>query len=363
MDARALNLLHDARNTDVNPVRNGVDFHFAPDHVLIDEHGMFMRGDDSFAQILPQFFFFVHNLHCASAQDVARPDNQRIIELLRLFHGFFHGLDEATLRPRNTQLSHERVKTFAVFRQINPFIRRADNANTAFGHRRRQIDRRLPAELTDDALRFLLFDDFHHVFFRQRLEIQRVGRIEVRGNGFRIVVNDDGFLAGFAQRPGRVDGAVIEFNPLPDPNRTAAEDDDAPLTLRAHFVLLAVRRIVVRCLRFKFRRARVDHFVIGMNPQFLFESRDFLHIFRQEMRNRRVGHLDTLRRAQRFLREPFLTKAFLNLNNIFDFVKEKPINLRDAMNFLRIDAAPQRFGDNKKALVVNAVQEAADVIE
>ena len=217
--------------------------------------------------------------------------------------------------------------------------------------------------MADDALRFLLFDDFHDVLFRQRLEIERVGRIEVGGNGFRIVVDDDGFFSGFAKRPGRVDGAVIKFNTLPDANRTAAEDDDASLSLRTHFVLLAVCRIVIRRLGFKFRRASVDHFVIGMNAQFLFEPRDFLHVFRQEMRNRRIGHLDALRRAQRFLREPFFAEAFLDLDDVFDFIKEEQINLRDAMNFFRIDAAPQGFGDDKETLVVDAVQEAADVVE
>ena len=68
-----------------------------------------------------------------------------------------------------------------------------------------QLDSSLPAELDDDCPRFLCLDDIIHIFRRQRIEIESVRCIKIRGNGFRIVVDDDGFVACFFERPDAVD--------------------------------------------------------------------------------------------------------------------------------------------------------------
>ncbi len=45
-------------------------------------------------------------------------------------------------------------------------------------------------------------DDFEDVLLGQWFEVQGVGGIEVGGNGFRVVIDDDGFLPRLAQCPG-----------------------------------------------------------------------------------------------------------------------------------------------------------------
>ena len=80
--------------------------------------------------------------------------------------------------------------------------------------------------LHDYALRFLDIDDFHHVLERQRLEIQTVRRVVVRGDGLRIAVDHDRFVAAFPQRHSGMHAAVVKFNALPDTIRAAAQNHD-----------------------------------------------------------------------------------------------------------------------------------------
>ncbi len=66
-----------------------------------------------------------------------------------------------------------------------------------------EVDRRLPAELHDHAVRLLVLDDVEHVLDRQRLEVEPVGGVEVGGDGLRVVVDDDRLVARLPQRPHR----------------------------------------------------------------------------------------------------------------------------------------------------------------
>ena len=96
--------------------------------------------------------------------------------------------------------------------------------------RERQLQRRLPAELHQArhlaAGRSLGLDHRHHVFERQRLEVQPVGGVVVGRHRLRVAVDHHRLEAFFAQREGRVTAAVVELDALADAVRSAAEDDD-----------------------------------------------------------------------------------------------------------------------------------------
>ena len=96
-----------------------------------------------------------------------------------------------------------------------------------------QLDGCLSAEGHYDGFRFFRSDDIHHVFIGQRLEIESVRRIEVRGYRFRIVVYDDYLISCFLQRPYTLYGGIVEFDSLADTDRTGAEYDN-----RTFFALL-----------------------------------------------------------------------------------------------------------------------------
>ena len=91
---------------------------------------------------------------------------------------------------------------------------------------RAKLERRLAAVLHDHAEGFFLVDDLEHVLQRQRLEVEAVGGVVIGGHRFRVAVDHDGLEAVLAQRHRRVHAAIVEFDPLPDAVRPAAEHDD-----------------------------------------------------------------------------------------------------------------------------------------
>ena len=93
----------------------------------------------------------------------------------------------------------------------------------------REPERRLAAELRDDADRLLAVADGEHLLRRERLEVEPVGRVVVGRDRLRVAVDHHRLVAERAEGLGGVDAAVVELDPLADPVRARAEDDDARL--------------------------------------------------------------------------------------------------------------------------------------
>ena len=91
---------------------------------------------------------------------------------------------------------------------------------------RSQVQRGLPAELDNDAKGFFFFNDMQHIFPGQGLKIEFVRGVIIRGYGFRVGIDHDGFHPLFPQGKGGMDTAVVKFNALADAVGAAAQDDD-----------------------------------------------------------------------------------------------------------------------------------------
>ncbi len=128
------------------------------------------------------------------------------------------------------QLVEQLLEAFAVFGQVDGVRRGAEDRHAGVAQRYGQLQRRLPAELHDDAgkhaLRLLGVDDFQHVFAGERLEIEPVGGVVIGRHGFRIAVDHDGFETLRRQRESRMAAAIVEFDALADAVWSAAENDD-----------------------------------------------------------------------------------------------------------------------------------------
>ena len=120
------------------------------------------------------------------------------------------GISSLSIISRNRSRSSARSMTAG---------RGAQDLHAVFLQLGSQIERRLAAELRDDAQGLLFLIDAEDVFQGQRLEIQLVGRIVVCGNRLRVAVYDDGLKAQLLESESRVYAAVVKLNSLSDPVR------------------------------------------------------------------------------------------------------------------------------------------------
>ncbi len=123
-------------------------------------------------------------------------------------------------------VTQQLAEALAVLGAVDRVRRGAEDRNAGGLERLRELQRRLAAELHEDAVRLLAFDDGEDVLERERLEVEPVGRVVVRRDRLGVAVDHHGLVAGLGDRLGRVHAAVVELEALPDPVRAGAEDDD-----------------------------------------------------------------------------------------------------------------------------------------
>ena len=115
-----------------------------------------------------------------------------------------------------------------------------------------------PAELHDDAFkRLFALHDVQHMLKRERFKVQPVGRVIIRADRLRVAVDHHRLVARRAERLRRVDAAVIELDPLPDPVGTAAQHDHLLTGGGFGLALGFVGAVEVGCEGLEFGRARI----------------------------------------------------------------------------------------------------------
>ena len=159
------------------------------------------------------------------------------------------------------QLVNQFLETLAVFRNVDRVWRGAYDGHAIGFEIAREFQRRLPSVLHDYAVRLFDVHDFKHIFERQRLEIQPVGRIVVGRYRLRVAIDHDGLETVFAQRECCMHAAIVEFDALPDAIRPAAQHDHLLAVGRLRLALFLVGRIHIRGVGGEFRRAGVDTLV------------------------------------------------------------------------------------------------------
>ena len=114
--------------------------------------------------------------------------------------GLFHVGGGAVGRAGNPQVVEQLAEELAVFGEVDVCRIGADDRHAEALQRQRQIERRLAAELDDDAVGLFGVADVEDVFERERLEVEAVAGVVVGGDGLRIAVDHDRFDAHFLQR-------------------------------------------------------------------------------------------------------------------------------------------------------------------
>ncbi len=273
--AGTLDVLEQARDEHPLAVGDGVDVDLDALEVAVDadraigvDHG---RG----GQLALEVVGGVAEVDGQAADDEARPDDDRVADALgerqRLVDAVGHpafGLGDA----ETVQQGREPGPLLGL---VDGLEVAAEERHAARGQGRRQVERRLAAERHDrrqEPLPVGRFgvDDRAHALGVERLEVEARRRIEVGRDGLRVRVDHDRAPAELAERVRRVDGAVVELDPLPDPDRPRADDQRRRAGHRRRLGRRArgrVRRVEVRRLGRELRGARVDHREPGPQPE------------------------------------------------------------------------------------------------
>jgi hypothetical protein len=211
----------------------------------------------------------------------------------------------------------------------------------------REFERRLAAELHDRAVELarlaFLGKDFEHVLGGQGFEIEPVRGIIIRRYRLRIAVDHDRLETHLAQREARMATAIIELDALPDPVRTAAQNDDFFPRGRPRFAGRGrakgwrVGRIHIGRRRGKFRRASVDPFEHRMHAEVLPQAGHIGFRDASEARETRIGKARRLKHAQvgRVAWQTMRADLGFEIENFLDARDEPRINAADFVNFGR----------------------------
>ena len=222
--AGLLDVLHDPADHDALAVADRVDVDL--DRVVqeaVEQHRAVVADLDRLAHVALELALLVHDLHRAAAQHVARAHDQRVADLLGGRDRGGLGARRAVRRLPEAEPVQHLLEALAVLGHVDRVGRGADDRHAVALEVARELERRLAAELHDDAPRLLDVHDLEHVLERQRLEVQAVGGVVVGRDRLRVAVDHDGLEPVLAQRERRVHAAVVELDALPDAVRPAAQ--------------------------------------------------------------------------------------------------------------------------------------------
>ena len=355
--ARALDMLHDAGNQDVFAVANGVHLDFGPHEILVHEHRLVDCVAQDDRHVFANVLLAERNVHVLPAEHVGRADQHGVAELPRRLHRLLRRLDGQPAGAPDREPLEQRVEARAVLRRVDAVRRRAEDAHAALREKPRELDGGLPAERDDHAVGPLGFDDVLHVLRRQRLKIEAVGGVEIRGNRLRVVVDDDHLEPRALERPDAVDGGIVELDALADADRPRTKDDHAALLCAPllqkplRFVFAAVVRVEIRRFRLELRRAGVHHAI----PR----GEMLSHRFAGEPRKRRVRIAEFFAFLVPFVGQAFPLQRALEHGKVFEFIEKPAVDRGDLRNFLHAHAALERLKHGKEPLVVAVFQKRA----
>ncbi len=173
MHTGLLDVLHDRGDVRVVAVTKRVDVDF--DRVLeeaVDEHAAEHRH-------LAHLLVRVADAHRPSAEHVGGPDEDGVADLVGDTDGVLARACHPPRRRAQVVRSQQSRESFAVLREVDRVVRRAEDRVAGLLDRARELQGCLPAELDDDSLRTLAVADREHRLGVERLEVEPVGGVVV----------------------------------------------------------------------------------------------------------------------------------------------------------------------------------------
>ena len=223
MDAGPLHMLHDAGDQHVLPIGDDVHLQLRAGHVLIHQHGILDAVGQDAGHVGHHILIPPGDGHILSADDVAGAQQHGITQPLGGRQGLLQGQDGFPLGPADAEALQQGVEPGAILRQVDAVGAGAQDGNAMAIQGLHQADGGLATEGHHHALRLFHLHDPQDILLGQGLEIQAVGGVVIRGDGFGVIVDDHHIVTQLAQGPDAVDAGIIELNALADADGPGAQ--------------------------------------------------------------------------------------------------------------------------------------------
>ncbi len=348
VDAGALDVLHDAGDQHVRAVGDDVHLQLLAHQVLVHQDGVLDLAGEDDLHVPADLLVVVGDDHVLAADDVGRPQQHGIAQLVGRCQGLVHAQHASSGGPLDGEPLQQRVEPLPVLRHVDGLGGGAQDGDAVAVQELRQLDGRLAAEGHHHANRLLHCDDVHDVLRVQGLEVQPVGGVVVGGDRLRVVVDDDHVVAQLLQRPDAVDGGVVELDALADADGTGAQHHDDRLAAAGEGPGLAVTvvgGVEIRRLRVELRAAGVHHLVNRVPVLRQFPAAG-------EAAESRVRVAQPLALLVLRLRQA-VCDGGLERRQLFQFVQKPAVDLRDLVDLLHGDAGFQGLEHREKPVVVH----------
>jgi hypothetical protein len=153
MDPGLLDVLHDAGDDHVGTVAQRIDVDLdCVGEVAVDQHRVLARHHDGLCHVAVELGVVVDDLHGAAAEHVGRADDDGKADALGDAAGFGDRTRHAVLGLLEAEFLQQADEAVAVFRQIDGVGAGAEDRHAGALQPVGELERRLAAELDDDAL-------------------------------------------------------------------------------------------------------------------------------------------------------------------------------------------------------------------
>ena len=220
MYACSFNKFHNTRYENTISVAYGIDLNLFASNVFINKHRLVLVNLHGGFEVVSKCFFFCNNLHSSSAEYEARTDKNGIAYLARRSDSGFNARHRLAFWLGNVQFFKQLFKQISVLGACYRIASGAYDVYTERVERFGKVYRSLTAERGYHPDRLLKFKNIHYVLNAERLKIELVRAGVIRGYGFGIVVNDNGFIACRLDGLNGVNGGIGKFYSLTDTNGT-----------------------------------------------------------------------------------------------------------------------------------------------
>ena len=200
------------------------------DDGFLQEHALDRRRLERRADLGAQLLLVVGDAAARPAQGEGSAHDDGESQLAARFSQLAHVGDHAASGKVQPRRLHGLLEELAVLRLLDRGKRGPDQLDAVFfkdaalGERRRQVQRRLPAQGREQGLRPLAREDQLQELRRQRLDVGAVRLRGVRHDRRRIRVDEDDGVALFAQSLDPLNPRVIKLARLPDDDRPRPHD-------------------------------------------------------------------------------------------------------------------------------------------